>query len=137
MSSGPSHNERALSTNRRRAFSSVDAVPPIARAREHGGEGPIAFRRIFDSSDFASAIDFVDYTRIPPGSTIGRHEHHDNEEIYFVVAGTPLMKVDDEVSRLAPGSFSVVRSGGWHELVNDTSEDTEILVIQVGQRGAR
>lgn len=129
--------ESGLPSKSRRAFSSVEAVAPITREREHGGEGPITFRRILDSSDFASAIDFVDYTRVPPGSTIGRHEHHGNEEIYFVVAGTPLMKVDGEVSRLAPGSFSIVRSGGWHELLNDTSEDTEILVIQVGQRGAR
>src|SRR6185437_11470908 len=136
MSSGLPALESALPSKPRRAFSSVDAVPPITRRHEHGGEGPIAFRRIFDSADFASAIDFVDYTRIPPGSTIGRHEHYENEEIYFVVAGTPLMTVDGEVSRLAPGSFSIVRSSGWHELVNDTAENTEILVIQVGQRGA-
>ncbi|HEY7211967.1 MAG TPA: cupin domain-containing protein [Bryobacteraceae bacterium] len=114
-----------------RRFASVSETPSCERCNEHNGSGPIQFRRILDSAEFESPIDFVDYTRILPGSTIGRHEHHQNEEIYFIAAGTPLMRVSGEEARLQPGSFSVVRSGEWHELINDTESAVEILVIQV------
>jgi mannose-6-phosphate isomerase-like protein (cupin superfamily) len=101
---------------------------------DHGGIGCILFQRVLAGTDFQSAIDFVDYTVIPPGSTIGRHEHHGNEEIYFIASGSPLMRVDGEEARLQIGNLSVVRNGEWHELINDTDCDVEILVIQVGLR---
>jgi hypothetical protein len=47
---------------------------------DHGGRGPILFHRVLPGSEFRSKIDFVDCTVIPPGSTIGPHEHHGNEE---------------------------------------------------------
>jgi mannose-6-phosphate isomerase-like protein (cupin superfamily) len=99
---------------------------------DHGGQGPILFQRVLQGSEFRSEIEFVDCTVIPPSSTIGRHEHHGNEEIYFVVSGTPLMRVSGEEARLQKGALSIVRDGEWHELINDTDQDVEILVIQVG-----
>ena len=98
---------------------------------DHGGQGPILFQRVLPGSEFRSKIDFVDCTVIPPGSTIGRHEHHGNEEIYFIVSGTPLMRVSGEEKRLQKGALAVVRDGEWHELINDTDENVDILVIQV------
>lgn len=116
-----------------KVFASVDAIPAAERWNDHGGEGPIVFRRIFHDSDFNSAIDFIDYTVIPPASSIGRHQHNGNEEVYFVVSGSPLMSVNGQQIRLNAGGFSVVRSGEWHELVNDTAADVSILVVQVHQ----
>ena len=117
-------------------FASIADTAALERHNEHNGSGPIHFRRVLDSAEFESPIDFVDYTRVLPGSTIGRHEHHDNEEIYFIAAGTPLMRVSGEEARLPPGSFSIVRSGEWHELINDTEHVVEILVIQVAHKNA-
>ena len=114
-----------------KVFASIDAVPAAERWNEHGGKGPIAFRRMFHDSDFFSAVDFVDYTVIPPASTIGRHQHNGNEELYFIVCGSPLITINGQQVRLHAGGFSVVRSGGWHELVNDTENDVEIVVVQV------
>ncbi|MBV8550406.1 MAG: cupin domain-containing protein [Acidobacteriaceae bacterium] len=115
-------------------FTSLDAIAPIERWNDHGGRGVIFFRRVLEWSDFRTSIDFVDYTVIPAGSTIGRHEHHRNEEIYFIQGGYPLMVVDGQVRRMGPGSFAIVRDGGSHELINDTAEHVEILVMQVGMR---
>ena len=82
-------------------------------------------------ADFASSVDFVDLTTIPPNSTIGLHEHHGNEEIYFIAAGRPRVTVDGEERRLERGSIAVVHSGQTHRLINDTGENVEIFVIQV------
>lgn len=115
----------------RKIFASINMVDAVERLNNHGGEGPIIFRRIFQACDFKTPVDFVDYTVIPPASTIGRHEHNGNEELYFIVSGSPLVRVNGHTARLLTGSFSVVRSGEWHELVNDTPANVEILVFQV------
>lgn len=116
-----------------RRFTSIDEVPPIRREREHDGVGPIVFRRMLSADAFTTNVDFVDVTTIPPGSTIGRHYHRGNDELYFIVAGAPLMRVQGEERRLARGAIAVVHSDGWHELLNDTADPVEILVVQVRQ----
>jgi quercetin dioxygenase-like cupin family protein len=113
------------------AFAQVADFAPIRRSEEHGGLGPIVFRRLLTQRDFATAVDFVDVTSIPPGSTIGVHEHHGNEELYFVLAGEPLVEVDGEARRLRAGDVAIVHSGGRHGLVNDTAQDVTIAVIQL------
>jgi mannose-6-phosphate isomerase-like protein (cupin superfamily) len=105
--------------------------PPIRRQAEHGGLGEIAFRRLLAAGAFSSAIDFVDASVIMPGSTIGRHQHVQTEELYYIVDGTPIVTVDGDSRRLSRGDVSVVRSGQWHELVNDTAQAVEIFVVQV------
>lgn len=113
------------------SFGLIDHVPAVHRLREHDGFGPIAFRRMFDASAFSSPIDFVDVTVVPPGSTIGKHAHLGTEEIYIILAGTPIVEVDGDARRLAPGDVSVVRSGSSHSLVNDTDANVRIGVVQV------
>jgi mannose-6-phosphate isomerase-like protein (cupin superfamily) len=112
-------------------FVSTLEVAPITREKEHGGIGPIEFRRMLSCDDFVTNIDFVDFTIIPPGSTIGRHTHDKNEELYFISAGSPLVRVDGGQRRANVGTIVVVRSGEWHELVNDTDQAASIFVIQV------
>lgn len=111
-------------------FRDVDSMTPLHRDAEHGGDGPILFRRLMDAEQFNSTLDFVDFTVIPPESTIGRHFHHGNEEIYFVISGEPLINVNGEERRAKPGTLAIVRSGQWHQLRNDTAADVTILVVQ-------
>jgi mannose-6-phosphate isomerase-like protein (cupin superfamily) len=114
-------------------FTSIEEVSPIHRNAEHDGTGPIVFRRMLTSEEFESNVEFVDVTTVPAGSTIGRHHHHGNEELYFVVSGSPIVRVDGEERRLERGGIAVVRSGGWHELVNDTVDAVEIFVMEVSR----
>ena len=114
-----------------KSFTHLNEIPPTTRSGEHAGIGEIHFRRLWSAEDFATPIDFLDFTIIPPQSTIGWHPHKGNEEAYFIVAGAPLVRVEQNLRRLAKGDVSVVRSGQSHELINDTEENVEILVFQV------
>ena len=113
------------------SFVQLADISPTTWSADHGGVGAIAFRRLLTDTAFASAIDFVDVSVIPPASTIGKHEHHNSEELYFIASGAPLVTVNGNSRRLTRGDVSVVRSGEWHELVNDTAEPVEIFVVQV------
>ena len=121
-----------------RDFVSIEEIRAQALECNHDGTGPIEFRRLLAGSDFETPIDFIDYTVVPPGSSIGAHKHSGNEEIYFIVAGKPLISVNGQERRLERGSIAIVHSGQTHQLVNDTSESVAIFVIQVrrSQAGA-
>ena len=69
----------------------------------HGGKGAVLFRRILQE-EFESAISFLDYTIIPAGATIGFHPHQDSEEVYIVLKGEGLMRVDNEEQRVVEGT---------------------------------
>ena len=114
-----------------KSFTHLNEISPVTRSREHAGIGEIHFRRLWSAGDFATPIDFVDFTIIPPQSTIGWHSHQGTEEVYFIASGSPLVRVEQDLRRLAKGDVSVVRSGQSHELLNDTQENVEILVFQV------
>jgi mannose-6-phosphate isomerase-like protein (cupin superfamily) len=114
-----------------KSFTHLSEIEAITRRNEHGGKCQIHFRRLWSAADFEAPIDFVDFTVVPPQSTIGLHSHYGNEEAYFVASGSPLVKVEGDQRRLSKGDVAVVRSGQSHELINDTSEDVEVLVFQV------
>ena len=95
----------------------------------HGGKGTVLFRRILQK-EFESAISFLDYTIIPAGVSIGFHPHHDSEEVYVVLKGKGLMRVDDEEQRVVEGDVILNKSGSSHGLVNDGTSDMAILVVE-------
>lgn len=97
----------------------------------HGGIGRLHFRRLIAHEEFVTPIDFVDYTVVPPGSTIGLHKHTANEEIYLIVSGLATVTVEGEERQLKSGSIAVVRSGQSHQLVNTGAEAVAMFVIQV------
>ncbi len=118
-------------------FVQVRDVPAHVLERNHGGEGLIYFRRLVSHREFAAPIDFVDYSVIPPGSAIGLHQHNGNEEIYFIAAGRPRVRVNGEEQRLEPGSIAIVHSAQSHELINDGPDSVEMFVIQVRTESGR
>lgn len=116
------------------SFARLADAHAVARANEHGGRGPIEFRRLLTKADFAAPVDFVDVTHVPPGSTIGMHRHDGTEEIYVILAGEPRVDVDGDERRLSAGDVAVVHAGGRHALLNDTAQVVTIAVIQLGMR---
>lgn len=98
----------------------------------HSGVGKLDAVRLFEKGSFNSAIHFIDYVIMPPGATIGLHQHADNEEIYFILKGKGTMLLDDQSYQVSPGDVIVNRVGGTHGLNNDSQEDIEIFIFEVG-----
>jgi glyoxylate utilization-related uncharacterized protein len=98
----------------------------------HGGQGKIQFARLFNSEEFQSPWHFVDYAIISPGSSIGEHRHGANEEMYFILEGRAIMRINDRDYEVKPGDLILNRSGWKHGLRNESSTDVKILVVEVG-----
>lgn len=97
--------------------------------RAHDGTGQVAAARVLDRAE--GALAFVDFVGVPRGTSIGRHTHGDDEEIYVVLAGTAEMVLDGEVRVVGPGDVVVNRPGGTHELRSTGPEEVRLVVIDI------
>lgn len=95
----------------------------------HEGKGEIIFRRVLDR-EFASGIEFLDYTVMPPKTTIGYHQHVGSEEVYVILSGSGKMMLNGTEKRVSVNDVILARNGDWHGLENDTDENLVILVFE-------
>ena len=58
-----------------------------------------------------------------PGDTAARHYHTDCHHLFYVLAGSGLLHVDEGSHRLAPGMVAVVGPSEVHWFENDTPQD--------------
>jgi uncharacterized cupin superfamily protein len=74
----------------------------------------------------------IHHERLPPGSrTSWPHAESLEEELAYVLEGTPDVWIDGEVHRLRPGDAIafVPGTGIAHTFINDTVEDAVLLVV--------
>ena len=104
-----------------------DVVLVEQAAGYHGGQGPFLRRTLLDGVP-GSVFKYVRDVTIPAGSLIGEHRHVGDDEVFFIISGTGVMRVDDEECTLGPGSAVLTLSGSVHSLRNDGPTDLRIFV---------
>lgn len=72
-------------------------------------------------------------TRVPPGkAAFPLHHHHANEEHFFILSGTGVLRIGAETFDVKPQDYIVNRPGGAetaHQLVNTGNEDLVYLAV--------
>ena len=107
-------------------------MPPTLQANCHDGEGTIRITDIFKGENIATGIQFLHYTVLPPGTSIGYHQHGNNEEFYIILAGTGEMEMDGTTTPVGPGAVVKNKPYGSHGLKNTAPDtDLEILVFEI------
>jgi mannose-6-phosphate isomerase-like protein (cupin superfamily) len=104
---------------------------PLESVVAHGGVGQILFRRLLAAADFEAPCNFVDYAVLPPGASIGRHRHGENEELYLVLEGEGTMHLDGRELPVRAGHVVLNRRGGEHGLVNTSSRPLRLFVVEI------
>jgi len=86
------------------------------------------------------SVDYMDLHVLKPDCGIGIHRHRDNQEIFFLLTGKAYMMVGDwykfpdrerafEIRTLLPGSFSLLKAGQLHCLINAIDTDSSLLMF--------
>lgn len=57
-----------------------------------------------------------------PGSEQPMHSHPEAEQVYVIVSGSGLMRVDDEEREVAPGTLAYIPRGAKHAIRNTGGE---------------
>jgi len=104
----------------------------LSEVRAHGGDGEIRFARVAEATAFAGGANFIDYAELPPGASIGRHRHADDEEeLYLVLDGAGTMWRDGESFPVVTGDLVHNRPGGEHGLRNTGTRPLRLFVIEL------
>lgn len=96
----------------------------------HDGVGTIEIQKVFRRDDFQGAWDFALRVVMPPNSSMGLHEHGQDEEMYIILSGEGLMTIEDKQHRVEKGDMILNRPGGTHGLLNDSDQAIELLIVQ-------
>jgi len=102
----------------------------IIDENSHGGQGTIEIQKMYRREDFQGAWDFALRVVMPPHSSMGVHEHGEDEEMYIILKGEGLMIIEGEEKRVSKGDMILNKPHGTHGLLNDSSEQLELLIIQ-------
>lgn len=108
----------------------IYSITPETVQNIHDGTGAVRVSLVADR--FASGLQFLHYTVLPPGSTIGSHKHGNNEELYIILEGTGEMTLDSAAYTVTKGDVIVNNPHGTHGLRNTSdTQDLQLLVFEV------
>lgn len=100
----------------------------------HDGIGAIEIQKVFRRKDFSGAWDFALRVVMPPNTSMGLHEHGEDEEMYIILKGRGSMTIEDEEHTVSEGDMILNRPGGRHGLLNNGDSEIELLIIQASNK---
>lgn len=106
-------------------------MPVEERLNMRGGQGSIQFRHAFKPADFTVKSRLCATLLIPPGASIGKHEHVNEDEVYYVISGSGLLDDGTTLTRVNPGDAILTGGGGSHAVINDGTEPLQIFAMIV------
>jgi len=102
----------------------------------HGGAGSLDLVGVLSHQELAGRqLRFLHDNTLPPGVSIGLHDHLNDEEYYYVVAGKGTMTLDGRRYHVSAGDITAVFPGGRHALENTGPDDLRIIVFSISSHG--
>ena len=98
-------------------------IPETVIPNMRGGEGQVVNHMYTDGDNK------IMKGLLAPGCTIGLHTHDTSSEIICILSGTGKVLCDGEYEPLSAGSVHYCPKGHEHSLINDGTEDLEILAM--------
>ena len=95
------------------------------------GEGTCNEALVFGKEELQTKLLGIGMTTIHPGSSIGVHQHGNNEEVYLIISGHGVATLDGREQRVSPGDVMVNHPHCSHGLRNDTQEELRIFAFAV------
>lgn len=82
-----------------------------------------------DYKKTTNGFKYVHDNVLEPGASIGQHVHEGDEELYVILAGQGVMKVDGVEQPVQAGDMCLTRHGHSHDLTNGMEGPMHFLVI--------
>lgn len=100
-----------------------------------GGDNSVFFNDFLTKEESYGAGRVFAKLVLPPGSSIGVHEHHGEFEAIYVLDGQATITDGDEIVTLNPGDMNLCKDGAKHGMANKTDKDLTViaLIINVPQ----
>ena len=99
------------------------------REKMRGGEGAVTIRHHFAQEEFGAKVRLCATLTLPPGASIGTHQHEGEDEVYIVTRGSGVLDDGATRTRIAAGDSVLTGKGASHAVKNDGKDDLEIIAV--------
>lgn len=82
------------------------------REKMREGTGTVEILHVFRKEELRGKTRLFARLRIPAGSSIGYHEHHEEEEVFFIIAGRGTVNDNGVKTRWVP-AMPFSPAGAW------------------------
>ena len=94
-----------------------------------GGKGTIEITHIYKKDELKGNIRLCARIKINPGCSIGTHEHHHEEEIYYILQGRGLVTDDGTEKEVIAGDAVLTRDGASHSIENIGEDILDMIAV--------
>lgn len=99
------------------------------RPNMRNGVGTVTLRHFFKTEEMTAKSRLCARLTLPPGASIGPHEHSGEDEVYIILRGTGLLDDGNTRSPVAEGDAILTGNGESHSLINTGSGELELIAV--------
>jgi len=77
----------------------------------------------------------IPLVRIKKGGSTPKHAHHEEEQVYFILEGKALLRIEDEEKEVEGGTICYIPRHSEHEIVCISDEDLVYICVAVWPKG--
>jgi len=94
-----------------------------------GGTGGITIRHYFKPEEIKARTRLCSEMTLPPGASVGLHDHLEEDEIYIIQKGRGIMTDSGKEFEVAAGDAILTGQGASHSIKNAGTEDLVVTAI--------
>ena len=99
------------------------------REAMRGGSGAVTIQHYLKGDDFTANVRLCAHLTLPPGASIGVHEHASEDEVYIVTQGSGLLDDGTTKTRVEAGDAILTGNGESHAIANDGDEPLKLIAV--------
>ncbi|MDR2800417.1 MAG: cupin domain-containing protein [Desulfovibrio sp.] len=106
-----------------------DELKVVVSHELRGGKGEVTQEHFLDEQKANGAGRLFCKTVLPPGASIGVHQHAGDCEVYYMLKGKALLTDNGNPAEIGPGDVNFCQDGGTHGIENIGDTDLEFIAI--------
>lgn len=101
-----------------------------------GGKGKAYVHHIISKEELLGHGRLYAKVTLPPGSSVGWHQHLKETEPYYILKGeADFIDNDKSVTKVGPGDCCIIEVGQYHSIENNSDEDVEFMALIYNEEG--
>ncbi len=99
------------------------------RERMRDGNGTVTIKHLFQQTELGGKARMVAEITLPPGASIGFHQHDGEEELFYFISGHGRLNEDGRWQDVKAGDASLTPGGHGHAIENNGSEPLVLVAV--------
>jgi len=104
----------------------------IPASHENSKSPGVVKKILLEKNDLIKGrIQMINWAKLPVNKSFQAHYHQDMEEVFIILNGKTLIKIDNEEEELRKGDAVVVPIGKTHTMKNISDEDVDYIALGI------